>query len=120
MGNINMFSKSDSVETMLGPGTNFKGNITSKGTVKLYGSVIGEIETDWLVTGEGSSVKGDVVAGGIIIGGSVEGNVTARERIELKRKGSIRGDIRTARLAVEDGSVVQGRIKMDGEGAPNQ
>ena len=107
-----MFSKNDSVETLLGPGTRFSGSMATKGTLKLYGSVEGDIEADWLITAEGSAVSGSVTAGGIIIGGTVEGNLTARERVEIKHKGSVRGYIRTARLAVEDGARLWGRISM--------
>ena len=65
-----------------------------------------------MITAEGSSVSGTVAAVGVIIGGSVEGNITARERVEVKHKGAVRGDISTARLAVEDGARLWGRLSM--------
>lgn len=110
-----MFGKNENnVETLLGANTQFKGNIITKGTLKLYGTITGNIETDWLITAEGSAITGNVTAGGIIIGGAVEGNLVARERVEIKQKGTVRGDISTARLLVEDGGLLSGKVSMEG------
>lgn len=112
---LSMFNRNDNnVETLLGANTQFKGNIVTKGTLKLYGTVLGNIETDWLITGEGSSINGNVTAGGIIVGGEVTGNLVARERVEIRKKGTVRGDISTSRLLVEDGGLISGKVSMEG------
>jgi cytoskeletal protein CcmA (bactofilin family) len=47
----------------------------------------------------------------ITVGGSITGNVTATEKIELRSTGSISGDISTPRLAMADGAVIHGRVE---------
>jgi len=48
--------------------------------------------------------------------GSVKGNLRARDRIEIKKDGSVVGDLTTARIMIEDGAYFKGSIEIDRTG----
>lgn len=107
-----MFEKKDKLESLIGGSTSVEGEIKMSGTLRVDGKVSGNIQTDWLIVGEKASIKGDVAAGGIIVGGLVEGNLRAKELIEVKHKGRVLGDISTKRLAVAEGGSIEGMVSM--------
>lgn len=112
-----MFSKKDKVklESFIGSNTRFQGTIKTEGTLRVDGRVDGNIEADWLVLGENSSLKGNASATGIVVGGLVEGNLTAKEIVEVKDKGQVRGDVLTTKLTVSEGGLIDGRVSMQKE-----
>jgi len=113
-----MFTKDDKqLETIIGNNTQLDGNITTKGTIKVDGRVNGNIETDWIILGEKSYLKGNIVAAGIVIAGYVEGNITAKEVVEIKRTGQVKGDLSTSKLVVIEGGFVDGKISMKKDGS---
>lgn len=109
-----MFSKrnNEKLESFIGANSSFIGDIKTKGTVRIDGSMEGNVESDWLIIGEKGFLKGDVRANGVIIGGKIEGMVTALEIIEVKGKGEIMGDINTPRLSVSEGAILNGKMTM--------
>lgn len=107
-----MFSKKDKLETFIGKNTRIEGDITAKGTLRLDGTIKGRVNADWLVIGDGGAISGDVSANGIIVGGVVEGNLVAKEIIDVKHKGRIQGDMLTAKLVVSEGGIIDGKISM--------
>jgi cytoskeletal protein CcmA (bactofilin family) len=57
------------------------------------------------------------VAREVVVYGNVRGNLRARDRIEIKKDGSVVGDLTTARIMIEDGAYFKGSIEIDrGEG----
>lgn len=104
--------KNEKLESIIGINTQIEGNITTKGTLRIDGRITGNIDTDWLIVGEKAFVKGDVRVAGVAVAGYLEGNVTAKEIIELKRTGQIRGDVSTSKLVVIEGGMVDGKIAM--------
>lgn len=109
-----MFSKknNEKLESFIGVNSSIIGDIKTKGTIRIDGSVEGNIESDWLIIGEKGILKGDVRANGVIVGGKIEGMVTAREIIEIKGKGEITGDINTPKLSVSEGAILNGKATM--------
>jgi cytoskeletal protein CcmA (bactofilin family) len=115
-----MFSKNtEKLESFVGVNSHFKGDIKSKGTLRIDGSVEGNVEADWLILGEKATVKGDVSGRGIIVGGKIEGVLSAREILEIKAKGQVVGDITTPKLMVSEGGILEGRSSMNKEGSGN-
>ncbi len=104
--------KNEKLESIIGTNTNIEGNISTKGTLRIDGRLTGNIETDWLIIGEKAFVKGNVSVAGVGVAGYLEGNVSAKEIIELKRTGQIRGDVSTSKLVVIEGGMVDGKISM--------
>ncbi len=104
--------KNEKLEAIIGINTQIEGNISTKGTLRIDGRLTGNIDTDWLIVGEKAFIKGDVRVAGVAVAGYLEGNVTAKEIIELKRTGQIRGDVSTSKLVVIEGGMVDGKIAM--------
>jgi len=108
-----MFTKNtEKLESFIGANSNFKGDINTKGTLRVDGIMDGNVNADWVILGEKASVKGDITARGIIIGGRVEGNLKAKEIVEIKSKGLVYGDISTSKLTIAEGGIFEGRSSM--------
>jgi len=108
-----MFTKNtEKLESLIGANSNFKGDIDTKGTLRIDGSMEGNVNADWVILGEKACLKGDVTARGIIIGGRVDGNLRAKEIVEIKSKGQVSGDISTNKLTIIEGGMFDGRSSM--------
>lgn len=108
-----MFTKrSEKLESFVGENSHFTGNIETKGTVRIDGFLEGNIQADWVILGEKANIKGNIVARGIVVGGKIEGNLLAREVVDVKAQGVISGDIETGKFLVVEGGVLNGRVSM--------
>jgi cytoskeletal protein CcmA (bactofilin family) len=108
-----MFTKNtEKLESFIGANSNFKGDIDTKGTLRVDGTVDGNVNADWVILGEKAFLKGNITARGIIIGGRVEGNLKAKEIVEIKPKGQVSGDISTSKLTIIEGGIFDGRSSM--------
>ena len=101
------------LESFVGINSNFKGDVDTKGTLRIDGTMDGNVTADWVILGEKAFHRGDITARGIIIGGKVEGNLKAKEIIEVKSKGQVSGDISTAKLSIVEGAVFNGKALME-------
>ena len=108
-----MFHKNtEKLESFIGSNSVFKGDIDSKGTLRVDGVVLGNISADWLIVGEKAHITGDISARGIVIGGKIDGNLKAKEIVEIKNKGHINGEITSKKLVVSEGGIFEGRSTM--------
>ncbi len=108
-----MFKKpQQEIQTIIGADTSIKGEINSKGTVRIDGDFEGTLEADWVIVGESGRIRGDIRSRGTIIGGRVEGNVNSTEIIEIKHKAEVYGEICTQRLSVSEGAIFDGKVCM--------
>jgi cytoskeletal protein CcmA (bactofilin family) len=113
-----MFSNNkEKLESFVGRNSHFTGDIVTKGTLRVDGRHTGNIEADWLILGEKSFVKGNIKVSGVVVGGLVEGNVAAKEVVDIKRKGRVKGNIETTKIIVVDGGIIDGKITMNREGS---
>lgn len=108
-----MFAKRQpAVETIVGAGTVARGELNSKGTVRIDGTLEGRVRADWVFVGTPGVVAGDVVCRGMVVGGKVEGSVHAGELVDIKEHGQVTGDIHTLKLSVSEGGVLEGHSYM--------
>lgn len=108
-----MFSKRQpKLDAIIGPECLFKGDLSSKGTVKVDGKIEGNLSVDCLVIGDAGNVIGDVTAREIVVGGRITGNIHAVEGVEIQHKGEVCGDIFAARLSIAEGGRFDGRSTM--------
>ena len=108
-----MFSRNtEKLEALIGTNSNFRGDIDTKGTLRIDGGMTGNVNADWVVLGEKASVKGDITARGIVVGGRAEGNLKAKEIVEIRSKGQVFGDICTAKMTIVEGGLFDGRSSM--------
>lgn len=103
------------LESIIGADSHFKGEIDTKGTLRVDGGVEGNVRADWVVVGEKALIRGDVEARGIIVGGKVEGNLRAKEIVELRNKGNVSGEIFSNKLTIAEGAVFEGKSSMNKE-----
>jgi cytoskeletal protein CcmA (bactofilin family) len=98
----------------IGTDISVKGDLSCTRDLTIDGQVDGTIEVgdNVLTIGEGATVKANLVARAVTISGAVTGNVTARERVDLKATGSVTGDIETPRFGMAEGSVVRGSVEV--------
>jgi len=66
-----------------------------------------------LTVGSDAKLTSEIHAGDVVAYGKVIGDVHARGRVDIKREGSITGDISSARISIEDGAYFKGRIEID-------
>jgi cytoskeletal protein CcmA (bactofilin family) len=112
---------SGDLNALLGRGSEFEGKLTFEGTVRIDGKFNGTIITsDVLVVGEGARVSAEITCGTIIVHGEVQGNVRAKNAVELHHPAKMRGNIESPSLMVEKGVMFEGQSKMENldKGAP--
>ncbi len=102
----------EKLESFLGAKTDLKGELNVKGTLRVDGFLNGQVNADCVVLGETAAIKGDITAMKIIVGGKVEGNLKAKEIVEIKSKGKVLGDISTNKLVIIEGGQFNGKIEM--------
>lgn len=99
--------------TFLGESVDFKGTAHFDGTVRVDGHFEGEITTgDTLIIGEHAIIKGTIIAGVIVCGGKIEGNITATRKVQLLKPAILIGDVHAPSFSMEEGVVFQGKCDM--------
>ena len=89
------------------------GQIYIEGDLRVGGVVEGEVEvTGDVAIDDLAKVKASVTARDVSISGSVVGAIVARKRLEVTRSGSLIGDVRVARLTIQDGATFSGKVSM--------
>ena len=103
--------------TVIGPGSSFDGKLTFQGAVRIDGNFSGEIVTDdVLVVGDGAMVKAEVKVGSLVLNGTIEGNVIAKNAVQIHAPGILRGNITTPSLTIDRGVIFEGSCHMDKSG----
>ncbi len=99
----------------LGSSLQVKGEITGTEDLQIDGAVEGLIHLDErkLTVGATAKVMADINARDVVVYGYVKGNVRAKGRIEIKKDGSIIGNLTTAQIMIEDGADFKGSIEID-------
>src|SRR5262245_47530249 len=90
-----------------------RGTLIASEDLVVDGTIEGAIDVGdhALTVGVGAIVKADLVATSITIHGTVVGDVTARERLDLRATASVDGNVRAPRLAMEDGAELRGTVE---------
>lgn len=91
-----------------------KGDLKFSGEMTFDGKIDGEIKGEGpLLLGESSVVNGNIEAQSAVIRGKVTGNIVTKEKLEVKGKTELFGDIRTSRLSIEEGVTFVGRAEVN-------
>jgi cytoskeletal protein CcmA (bactofilin family) len=97
----------------------FKGDLTFKGSFRIEGNFKGTITSDsLLVVGERGKVEADIKVGQLVINGEVRGTLQASERIEVHNKGRVFGALLTPTLVVEEGAYLEATCQTKGAAGP--
>ena len=101
---------------LVGKGTVIKGEIQSKGDVRIDGKIIGEVHSEGkVVIGDTGMVEGDLFCKNVDFSGKVQGKADVTELLTLKASATFLGDIVTNRLSIEPGAKFSGTCSMDRE-----
>lgn len=100
----------------LGPRDVLQGRLEIQGDLKIQGNVEGELKAAGDVTIDSSAtIQASIEGSNVSIRGQVTGSVTAKRRLTLGGSGRLNGDVKVARLTVEDGATLNGNVTMSSE-----
>jgi cytoskeletal protein CcmA (bactofilin family) len=104
----------------LGPGLVLKGELSGSEDLFVDSTIEGPVSLggNRLTIGHSGNIKGEVVAREVVIQGKIQGDVRSHDRVEIKKDGSLVGDLITARIVIEDGAYFKGSIEIDRESKP--
>jgi len=101
------------VSTVIGSGSIFVGEITGAENIIIHGEIRGDCDLQGtVVVEEGAKWVGTVRASNVIIAGLVEGNIIATDKLELASTAVIAGDLSGPVIAIAEGAVIKGGMKM--------
>jgi cytoskeletal protein CcmA (bactofilin family) len=97
---------------VFGPGMTIKGEVHSQEDLYVDGEVDGSIELreHCLTVGPNGKTHSSVRAREVVVLGSIQGNVEARDKIAIRKNGKLVGDIKTAGIIIDDGAYFKGSI----------
>lgn len=105
--------------TYVAASTKIVGTISGQGSYVFCGSVEGDCDIDGPLTlAESGRWKGTLKATDIVVAGTVDGDVVAKQRVEVSSKARISGSISGNSIAVAEGAIIEGEIKVASGAAP--
>ncbi len=105
----------DRAQSRLGSSLHLRGEISGNEDLDIDGTVEGLVHIDErkLTVGATAKLTADIIAGEVIVYGSVKGKVRGKGKIEIKKDGSVNGDLTTAQIIIEDGAYFKGSIEIE-------
>ena len=102
-------------DTIIGSNITIEGDISGNDPLIIEGIVRGTVNVKSVVTvTQDGHIEADVDSQSIEIAGTVEGNVTAADKIDIKAGGRLVGDVKAPRVLIADGAAFKGNINMQG------
>jgi cytoskeletal protein CcmA (bactofilin family) len=100
----------------IGPSIAIKGDLTGEEDLIIQGRVEGKIDLkqNSVTIGKEGKAKADIFGRQIFVEGEVDGNLHGLEQVSVRSSGSVRGNICSPRVSIEDGAKFKGTIDMDG------
>ena len=109
-----MSNAANSSKNVLNSDVEIKGNVRFSGELTFDGKLDGEIHSDGTLNlSENAVVNGNISVGTVVVRGKVNGNVAAKDKIEIKSKSEVFGDIRSAKLVIEEGVTFVGKTEVN-------
>lgn len=100
-------------KNILASDVEIKGSIRFQNELIIDGKIEGEIVSSGVLTvGENAEIRGEIKTKSVTVLGKVHGNITVEERCELKTRAQLIGDLKAARLMIEDGATFVGKSEV--------
>jgi cytoskeletal protein CcmA (bactofilin family) len=100
-------------KNILSSDVEIKGSIKFQNELVFDGKLEGEIVSPGVLTiGENAEVRGEIKTKSVTVLGKVQGNITVEERCELKTRAQLIGDLKAARLMIEEGATFVGKSEV--------
>ena len=108
----------DTIDTLIGTGTVFRGDLEFKGGLRIDGHIQGHVTAQdtskgTLVLSETALVEGDINVPHIVVNGEVKGNVISNGHIELQTKARVTGDVHYKAVEMQLGALLNGALVSD-------
>jgi cytoskeletal protein CcmA (bactofilin family) len=99
--------------SIISAGTVVSGDIDCEGVLKIEGRIDGAVKrARQVMLAKEGAIQGDVSAHEVVVGGVIDGHVTASDRLELQSTAVVNGDIMTKSIVVMEGARINGGVKM--------
>ncbi len=109
----------DNAQTVIAEDVEVTGTIKCDSNIQINGKLNGDLNcTGNAVVGNTAQIKGNINVEAVTVFGQINGNVVAKDRIELKSSARMLGDIKSKRLTVEDGVTFVGKSDVNPSGQP--
>ena len=100
-------------ETVVGDGASFEGTIRSDRSIRVFGTLQGEIESKQrVVVEESAKVSARIAAEQVTVLGQVDGSIECSGRLEIAASARVSGDVSATTLVIQEGAVVEGNLRM--------
>ena len=100
-------------KNILSSDVEIKGSIKFQNELIIDGKIEGEILSSGILTvGENAEIRGEIKTKSVTVLGKVHGNITVDERCELKTRAQLIGDLKAARLMIEEGATFVGKSEV--------
>ena len=108
--------------TLIGKSVVIKGEVSCSEDIYVDGQVEGTIDPKGhrLTVGPNGRVKANVIACAVVVQGTLEGNIQARDRVDLKQSAIMVGDIVTQRISIDEGAHFKGSVNIQREPPKNE
>jgi len=98
---------------MIARGSRFEGSLTGSADILIEGHVSGTVDgTGRMVVAKPGKVEANLHAQVVVVSGTVKGNISADEKIELKSSADLKGNITAPRILIEEGATFEGEVRM--------
>ena len=103
------------IDSLIGATTRIEGNVYFSGGLRVDGAVRGNVaalpdQPGTLVVSEQARIDGEVQAAHVVVNGTINGPVDARETLELQAGSRVKGDIHYKSIEIQQGAVIEGRL----------
>ncbi|GMV50373.1 polymer-forming cytoskeletal protein [Nitrospirales bacterium NOB] len=103
----------EEINAFVGKGVSFKGVISYNGTVRIDGTLDGEIHTEGvLLVGEDAVLTAKITAGTVVCKGKITGDISAREKVKLRSPAVVNAGVKAPLISMEEGVVFNGSLEM--------
>ncbi len=101
-------------KNVLNSDVELKGTLKFSGELTFDGKLDGDINSEGLLNlGDNAAVKGTIEVGSVVVRGKISGNIIAKEKIDIKAKTELFGDVKAAKLVIEEGVTFVGKSEVN-------
>ncbi len=105
---------SNTSQTIISSDVEIIGTIKTSGSIQINGKLEGDLQCEGDATiGKDAQIKGNLSVSSVVMAGSITGNITAKDRIQMQASARVMGDIKAKRLSVEDGVTFIGHSEVN-------
>ena len=101
------------IKTIIGKNSDLVGHLTFKDSLKINGFFKGNVNSEGLLfIGETAQVTGDISAEAVVVCGVVNGDITAKAKVEMLPTGRVYGNVKAKKIKISDGVIFNGKCEI--------